>query len=225
MNGAHDLGGVHGLGPVAPEESEPVFHSPWERRIFGITLATMGQGLYNLDEFRHGIEKMHPVHYLGSTYYEHWLYTLEKNLVARGVITEDELEAKRRHYLEDRDAPLPTREDPALVEGLGALVETGGSSAVAVEAKPAFGVGDRVRTRNTNPTGHTRLPRYTRDKEGVVERVYPSFVFPDTNAHRQGEDPQYVYNVRFAAEELWGDSAEPREDVYVDLWESYLVPA
>jgi hypothetical protein len=75
-----------------------------------------------------------------------------------------------------------------------------------------------------HPRGHTRLPRYVRNKQGVVERVYDAFVLPDTNAHGQGEKPEYVYCVRFDAREVWGDSAEPREVVHVDLWESYLEP-
>ena len=96
MNGAHYLGGVQGLGRVEREENEPVFHSSWEKSVFGMVWATFGEGLYNLDEFRHGIERMHPVHYLASRYYEHWLYTMERNLIAKGCLTEEELEARTR---------------------------------------------------------------------------------------------------------------------------------
>jgi hypothetical protein len=76
MNGVHDLGGMHGLGRVDVEANEPVFHNPWEKTIFGTMVATMGQGMYNLDEFRHGIEVMNPANYLTSSYYEHWLETI-----------------------------------------------------------------------------------------------------------------------------------------------------
>lgn len=225
MNGVHDLGGVQGLGTVEREANEPVFHSDWERKVFGMMVATLGQGMYNLDEFRHAIEQMHPVDYLSSRYYEHWLHSMEKNLVERGVISADELERKVSELRRNPDAPAPTREDRGLADALLGLVRQGGSTAMGTDAKPRFAAGDEVRTRNIHPSGHTRLPRYVRDKVGVVDRVYPSFVFPDTNAHRRGENPQYVYSVRFPAGELWGEDAEPGEETYVDLWESYLEPA
>ena len=224
MNGVHDLGGMHGLGHVDVEANEPVFHNPWEKATFGILLATMGQGLYNLDEFRHGIEVMNPANYLTSSYYEHWLETMEKNLIVKGIIDRDALEAKTQEFLKNPEASVPQREDPELANNLSQLVRGGASSSREVSAEPQFGVGDRVRTRNVHPQGHTRLPRYVRGKQGVVERVYDAFVLPDTNAHGGGENPEYVYCVRFEAKELWGDSAEPREVVHVDLWESYLEP-
>ena len=79
-----------------------------------------------------------------------------------------------------------------------------------------------VRTRNINPVGHTRLPRYARAKSGVIDRDHGIFVFPDTAAHDLGEKPQHVYSVRFAARELWGDQAKPQDSVYLDLWDDYL---
>jgi nitrile hydratase subunit beta len=94
MNGVHDLGGMHGMGPINPERDEPVFHSDWERRAFGVMMATFAGGHYNVDEFRHGIERMDPAEYLRSSYYEHWLHTIETNLVEKGVITREELERK-----------------------------------------------------------------------------------------------------------------------------------
>lgn len=224
MNGVHDLGGMHGLGHVDVERDEPVFHDPWEGVVFGTMVATMGQGMYNLDEFRHGIEVMPPAHYLTSSYYEHWLETVEKNLIEKGVIDRDELDARTQEFLKDPETPVPHREDPELADSLLGLVRGGGSTRREVSAKPRFEVGDRVRVRNVHPHGHTRLPRYVRDKQGVVERVYDAFVLPDTNAHGEGENPQHVYCICFDAEEVWGGSAEPREVVYVDLWDSYLEP-
>lgn len=94
MNGVHDLGGMHGMGAVAPEPAEPVFHAEWERRVFGVMFATFGGGHYNVDEFRHGIERMDPAEYLTSSYYEHWLHTLETTLVDKGAISRADLEAK-----------------------------------------------------------------------------------------------------------------------------------
>ena len=79
-------------------------------------------------------------------------------------------------------------------------------------------------TRNIHPPGHTRLPRYARGKRGVIHRPRTA----DLSRHqrrRTGRTPSAVYNVRFEAQELWGDSAEPGTTVSLDLWESYLEPA
>ncbi len=224
MNGVHDLGGMHGLGGVEVEGDEPVFHDSWEKVVFGTMLATMGQGYYNLDEFRHGIELMGPAHYLESPYYEHWLESVEDNLVEKGVVGRDELHARAREFLQDPESTVPRREDPELTSSLLGLLRGGGSSRREVSAEPRYEAGERVRVRNVHPHGHTRLPQYVRDKEGVIERVYGAFVLPDAHAHGEGEQPQYVYCVRFDAAEVWGGSAEPREVIHVDLWESYLEP-
>ena len=95
MNGVHDLGGMHGLGPVNAETNEPVFHNDWERRVFAVTIATFGAGNYNVDQFRHGIERMNPAHYLATSYYEHWLHMVETLMIENGAITRDELDAEQ----------------------------------------------------------------------------------------------------------------------------------
>jgi nitrile hydratase subunit beta len=94
MNGIHDLGGRHGLGPINPEVNEPVFHAPWEGRAFGLFAATFVFAGYTVDEFRHAIENMDPAHYLESSYYEHWMSAFESLLIKRGIVTQDELDAK-----------------------------------------------------------------------------------------------------------------------------------
>jgi hypothetical protein len=94
MNGIHDLGGRHGLGPINPEVNEPVFHAPWEGRAFGLFAATFVFAGYTVDEFRHAIENMDPAHYLESSYYEHWMSAFESLLIKRGIVTRDELDAK-----------------------------------------------------------------------------------------------------------------------------------
>jgi nitrile hydratase beta subunit len=94
MNGIHDLGGMQGIGPITRESDEPVFHEDWERRVFGLFITMFAGGHYNVDEFRHGIERMAPAEYLQSSYYEHWLHTLEANLIEKGVITGNELDAR-----------------------------------------------------------------------------------------------------------------------------------
>ena len=95
MNGVHDLGGMQGFGPIAPEANEPVFHHEWERRVFGVMIASFGGGHYNVDQFRHAIERMGASHYLTTSYYEHWLASLETLLTENGTITRDELAARQ----------------------------------------------------------------------------------------------------------------------------------
>jgi hypothetical protein len=94
MNGIHDLGGMHGLGPINPEANEPVFHEKWEGRAFALFAATYVFAGYSVDEFRHAIEKMPPAHYLESSYYEHWLTAFEEVLTKRGIVTRAELDAR-----------------------------------------------------------------------------------------------------------------------------------
>ena len=224
MNGVHDLGGTEGLGPVAPtkEGEEPVFYSDWERAVFGLLVPSLLAGM-NLDEFRHGIERMHPAEYLSSRYYEHWLHTIETNLTEKGVIDPNELEEKVRHYRENPDAPLPDRQDAEQTKTLLEVMHAGASTRMPTDGEPRFKPGQTVRVKNHHPSGHTRLARYLRGKQGVVDRVHPSFVFPDTNSKREGENPQYVYSVRFEAPEVWGaETSESNETIYFDLWEPYL---
>jgi nitrile hydratase len=219
MNGIHDMGGMDGFGAVVREQNEPVFHADWERRMYALG-ASLGMGAtqINTDEFRHAIERIPPGQYLASSYYERWLSAAETLLVERGVITREELLAKHD------DSP----------ESVRALVATGVRAVgpAPIKGKPGakpprarFAKGDRVRARNLNPAGHTRLPRYVRGKRGVIARDWGVFVFPDTNAHHAGTKPQHCYSVQFEARELWGKSAQSRERVLVDLWEDYLEPA
>lgn len=224
MNGVHDLGGTEGLGRVAPlkEEEEPVFYADWERAVFAMLVPSLLAGI-NLDEFRHGIEKMHPAEYLSSRYYEHWLHTMEQNLIAKGVIDQKDLEEKARFYLENPGAPLPDRQDAEQTETLLGVMSAGASTKMPREGDPAFKPGQIVRVKNYHPSGHTRAARYLRGKTGVVDRVYDSFVFPDTNSSGQGENPQFVYSVRFDAQEVWGpETSDPAQTIYFDLWEPYL---
>jgi nitrile hydratase len=106
-----------------------------------------------------------------------------------------------------------------------AIVTDRGRFERPVNTPPRFVVGGAVRAKKINPTGHTRLPRYARGAAGVIDRIHGAHVFPDSNAHFQGEQPQHLYSVRFSARELWGDAAAAHDAVYIDLWESYLEPA
>jgi nitrile hydratase beta subunit len=219
MNGVHDLGGMHGFGPVVREQNEPVFHSDWEKRAFAMVLTAMGRRVYNVDEFRRAIERMPPADYLAATYYEKWLHALESLLVEKGVVTPDELASG--HAMAAAPAKTTGPRDAG-----GGGVESFDSSAVKLRFnksfKPAFKVGDSVVARNLNPEHHTRLPRYARGKRGVIRYDQGVFVFPDTHAHGQGGKPQHVYTVAFEARELWGADRNERAPVYLDCWEDYL---
>jgi nitrile hydratase subunit beta len=223
MDGVHDLGGMHGFGPVEREENEPPFHGRWEAAVVAIMRGTRGAGLYNIDEFRHGIERMDPAHYLGSSYFEHWLDGITRVLMEKGVVDAAELEARTRLFRERPDAPFAG-------SGAGTAKASGGrpeseTSFRMPAGSPRFAIGAAVTTRTMHPAGHTRLPRYARGKRGVIDAHRGCHVFPDTHAHGLGEQPQHVYSVRFEARELWGEAAEPNQRLYLDLWESYLLPA
>jgi nitrile hydratase len=150
------------------------------------------------------------------SYYEKWLAALCEMLVQGGAITQQELASGRA----DPDAPKGT---PRLApDAVTPALTRRGAYQREVAAAPAFQVGDRVRARNLNPPGHTRLPRYVRGHTGVVERRHGAHVFPDVHAHRGAEDPRHLYTVRFAARELWGADASEGDSVSLDLWEPYL---
>ena len=224
MDGVHDLGGMHGFGAVEREPGEPPFHGAWEAAVLAMMRAGGSRGVYNIDEFRHSIERMPPARYLAETYYEKWLDGITRLFVEKGVVDPAALRAREEFFAARPGAPAaaplagpPPARVPAKVDWLQAVIrETG--------ARPRFAPGDAVVTRAIHPHGHTRLPRYARGKRGVVHRVHGIHVFPDTNAHGRGEQPQPLYSVRFDAGELWGEAAEPNAAVHLDLWESYLSP-
>ena len=195
MNGAHDMGGVHGFGPVVAEADEPPFHAEWERRVFAMTIALGAGGAWNIDMSRSAREDRPPQEYLGMSYYELWLAGLERLLA--------EHEPKRVLRAPD----------------VAATLARGGPAEREAPRAARFAVGDRVRTKNLHPHTHTRLPRYARGKVGTVERVHGCHVFPDRNVFRD-EDPQWLYTVRFSARELWGN--DDAAAVSIDAFEPYL---
>ncbi len=219
MNGVHDMGGMHGLGSIVTEADEPVFHAPWEARAYALSMAAGALGLWTLDATRHQIESIPGPDYLRISYYEKWVTCLETLLNRTGAVTRQELETGRPAAGSIKATP------PLSAEHVAAAFGHGGPSTRAGTAAPRFSVGERVLARNINPTGHTRLPRYVRGHRGLVTTMHGAHVFPDTNAHGLGEQPQALYQVRFEARELWGENAERAGAVYVDLWESYLEPA
>jgi nitrile hydratase len=217
MNGVHDMGGMHGMGPIEHEKNEPVFHEWWEGRIYALTrVVRAGGGRQNLDNSRYRLERLPPAEYLRMSYYERWAARLVNQLIENGVATREEIES-------GTPAAGSPKADAALTADMvPAMVTRRNSARRDAAVTPRFKVGQRVRARNINPTGHTRLPRYARGKAGVIVRDHGVFLFPDTNAEFLGEKPQHVYSVRFTARELWGAQASSRDFIHLDMWDDYL---
>lgn len=219
MNGAHDIGGTMGFGPVVPEKDEPVFHGDWEKRAMALTVATGFVGGWNIDQSRFARENVSPAVYLTRSYYEMWLGGLVQLLGERGLAKAAEIEAGHAAA-----GASPQLKAVTAAEAAAALAR--GRSAERPVAAPArFAVGNRVRARNLHPAGHTRLPRYVRSHVGTITHLHGGHVFPDTNAAGTGEQPQWLYTVRFKGTEVWGALADPTLTVSVDAWESYLEAA
>jgi len=218
MNGAHDMGGVMGFGPVIPENNEPVFHFEWQGRVRAMTIAMGAPMGANIDQGRFARENVPPLEYLSRSYYELWFAGLTRMLLDRVLVTPEELAAGR-----SMNAIKPV---PRILNAgdVASLLSKGRPYERTIATPSRYKADDRVRARNIHPAGHTRLPRYVRGRVGTVTRVHGAHVFPDSNAAALGEAPQWLYNVRFTAAELWGEAADPTVSVSVDAWESYLEP-
>jgi len=216
MNGAHDMGGMDGFGPVVPEPNEPVFHAEWERRAFALTLAMAMPGGWNLDMSRFARENRAPHDYLSMSYYQIWLAGLEALMKERALVREDEIVAGRSLH-----PPKPVKRVLS-ADDVANTLHRGGPTERDTDTTAAFKVGDIVRARSMHPRGHTRLPRYVRGHVGTIESVRGCHVFPDSNAAGQGENPQWLYTVRFDGRELWGADGDPTLTVSVDAWQPYL---
>ena len=216
MNGVHDMGGQQGMGPVQYEKDEPVFHASWEGRVYALNRAMRAWRKWSIDTDRHAVESMPPIDYLRMSYYERWLNRLETHVVKYGFVTREELQTGKPALGSSRETPVFTLATSAR------WLNRGIPSSQDPKVRPSFKVGQGVRARNINPTGHTRLPRYARGKAGLVIRDHGVHVFPDTNAHFPGEKRQHLYSVRFTARELWGENASGRDSVHIDMWDDYL---
>ena len=218
MNGVHDIGGTVAFGPIVPEPDEPVFHEPWERRVFAVSIAVGATGFWNLPMLRHVIERIPPARYLAARYYEKWLEAVEVMTLRHGLVTRAELDAgaasgegpKPYHVLSAAEVDIlfqPTPEDHP-----------------AAPAPARFAAGDEVRVRNLYNEGHTRLPRYVRGRKGQVMAVRGVLPLDDATALGRTE-LQWCYTVAFAGPELWGEGSDPKLTVSIEAWESYLEPA
>ena len=199
MNGAHDLGGMMGFGSISVPTSEPVFRSEWEGHMAALMMAVGDVGGWNLDQDRSACEAMHPAKYLKTTYYEHWLHGLEQLL--------------KTH------TPKPPV-SPTRPENVWNNVMAPGSYVRDVAHRPKFETSQFVRVKMLNPVTHTRAPRYVRGHVGEIVTLHGAHVFPDSNALGLGENPQWLYGVRFTTKELWNRTTN--DVIHLDLWEPYL---
>jgi nitrile hydratase beta subunit len=215
MNGVHDMGGNHNMGPIGHDPDAPIFHEPWEGRVWALSRATgqYGRGVWK--SFRYELEMSPPSEYLRMPYYERWLTVIVNRLVRSNYITEAELASGRA----DSGVPRPALPPPPPPVA-GAVP---GTTRLNLPVRAGYRAGQQVRGRNMHPTGHTRLPRYARGKRGVITRDHGVWALQDTNAAGDAiGTPQHVYTVRFTARELWGPEASARDTIFIDAWESYL---
>lgn len=213
MNGIHDMGGMDNLGPLEIERDEPVFHASWEGRVYGLVMTWGSWGRWQeWGSFRYALEQIDPVDYLDWSYYEKWFWVHERKALETGLVTAAELAAGSA----DRSLPVP--------ELTAYSPPTLGSRKLDMDEPAGFKPGDLVRTRELNPPGHIRLPRYVRDKIGEVISDNGVYALQDTDEFgvRLDNTPQHVYTVRFDSQELWGDRGHEKDLIHVDLWEGYL---
>ncbi|MGD9617836.1 MAG: nitrile hydratase subunit beta [Alphaproteobacteria bacterium] len=217
-NTIHDMGGMHGFGPVEAEPNEPVFHEEWEGRVLAMQRAMGYMRLWTIDGGRASLETLPPLTYLAASYYQRWFLGLEKRVVAHGLVGEDEIRT-------GKSLRPGRRLNRMLTEADVPNVLTRGNYERPASAPARFKEGDRVRTRNLNPATHTRLPRYARGRFGTVEAIRGCHVYPDTAALGDHEHAEWLYTVVFTAHELWGEAADPTVKVSIEAFEPYLEPA
>jgi nitrile hydratase subunit beta len=218
MDGVHDMGGMHGFGPVVRPGVELPYHERWEPRIFALSALVGIEGL-GAGPGRATREEMDPAHYLAASYYERWLYSAERRLLRKGTIVSGDVEEMMERLAAGE--AMPEHSDAAMAERiLGDLRSVYPMEAVPDDAR--FEPGERVRVKRMHPVGHTRCPRYVRGVTGQVEAIRGADRLPDRAVYGEEVAPEAVYSVAFSSEELWGPSDESAWVVLVDLWESYL---
>jgi nitrile hydratase subunit beta len=222
MDGVHDMGGMHGFGPVVQPGGELPYHEAWEPRVFAIQTLIALERLGAGPGGRATREEMEPAHYLAASYYERWLYSAEQRLLRKGTIAPGDVEAMMER-LEAGDR-MPTHEDSAMAERMLAEIRAVRSMGKA-PAETTFTPGQQVQVKRMHPPGHTRCPRYARGATGAIQAVRGVDRLPDRATYGEKVEPEPVYSVAFSSQELWGDGEEPEWTVLLDLWESYLEPA
>ena len=224
MSRVHDMGGRFGDGAVVPEPEDVRFHADWHPRALAITLACGSLGKWNIDTSRHARERLKPTDYARFSYYEKWIGGLATLLVEAGVVTREELAGAAEPTLSPLSERVMKEADVA------GILAKGGPADRPSNIAPAFAPGDAVVARcfaenDKVNGGHTRLPTYAAGAAGRILRLHGTHVFPDSNAHGLGEAPEPLYAVVFAASDLWAHPEHPNDEVVVDMWQSYLMPA
>jgi len=206
MDGVHDMGGMHGFGPLPQERDNRPFHADWEASGYVFALLASQKKLFSFDGGRHAIERIPVRDYMNMSYYERVLTGVASMYVERGVVTREELER--------------------LAGGRFPLSNPIGPGQAALREHRGFDVGDAVRVRTGSTSGHTRAPGYVHGKAGVIVGVAPSAHFPGEAAHGNPADAflEPTYHVRFESKDLWAEVAD-ESSVVVDLFQSYLVAA
>ena len=220
MKAIHDLGGMHGFGPIKMDSAQ--FHERWEQEVFVINKIIQLHGIYKVDEKRHASERIPPLRYLQLSYFEKWLDSIEMLLIEKGVLTKEDIDSRRESLSLDAQQ-IESKSDPNLTTKV--LDSFKKDKLKEVESmKNNFYIGDKVVVNPNNEFGHCRAPAYAQKSIGTIEKIFGTFPLPD--AIVRGEylvEP--VYKVRFSAQELWGNSYPENDSVTLDLWESYLSPS
>lgn len=219
MSGAHDIGGAPGFGAVEPEPDEPVFHADWEGRVLALHLAMGAAGEWTLDEVRAARESLSPAEFGAMGYYQTVLAAIERLVTGHRLVAADEIAAGRSLH------PAKRLARRLAVGDVVGVLSSGSPSQREAPGPARFRAGDPVRAAARRPVGHTRLPRYAWGHVGTVVDVHGCHAFPDARAQGLGDDPQWLYTVRFEARELWGPDSDPALSVSVDAFEPYLEPA
>jgi nitrile hydratase beta subunit len=222
MRNVHDLGGQLSYGAVDRGADDGyIFHNPYESLTFGLTLASMANGfLHNIDERRYAKERLPPEVLIRCTYWEWWLAVLEIKLAENGVL--DTAAIRERERRAAPGATAPATPPDGLHDRIDGLITRGRGLATQLRTPRKFAVGQRVRTRVSNNRRHTRLPAYAMGREAVIVRQLPAFPLADVVAEDPHGPSEWTYQVRFEAEELWGEDGGGRDAVLLDVFESYL---
>jgi nitrile hydratase beta subunit len=217
MNGVHDMGGMHGFGPVVRQENEPVFHEAWEGRVRALVVDLCKHNVINLDEFRFAVERIKPEDYYGFSYFEKWFVGLLILLTEKGILDEANVQEMARQFgLDDKQHLLDYLAYSKYLPKKEAPREKKAPSA------PKYKPGDKVRVKMINPTVHYRAPRFSRGQVGIIKDVHGSFTLPETNIYSENAYKETVYLVELNAADIWGPQVPAHDKVMVDLWESYL---